>query len=268
VNAPHRQGDRASIFDLRHGRWQDVFADVAEVDALVADPPYGNRTHAGHDSGAAYASSAGGYTAKSGRKDSRKEARSALGYEPMTEADVAAYVAHWHPRVRGWIAVMSCTDLAGVWRDALDSAGRMTFAPIPVVDPGSRVRLTGDGPSNWSVMLNVARPRTKAMARWGTLPGFYRRRPGDERSERMGGKPLGVMREIVRDYSRPGDLVLDTHAGGGTTLLAAMLEGRRAIGAEVDESAYHDADERCRPHVERCAAMLGITSGRTLDLFT
>ena len=91
---------------------------------------------------------------------------------------------------------------------------------------------------------------------------------GRERTEHPTQKPLDLMRMLVEDFTDPGDLVLDTHAGGGTTLLAAMLEGRRAIGAEVDEEAWHDARERCEPHVERCTSMLGIQAGRTLDLFT
>lgn len=238
-----------SIFDLRHGPWQDVLANVEEVDALIGDPPYGDRTHEGHDSGAAHA-----------------KARNPLGYEAMSEADVYAFVDHWHPRVRGWIAVMSCTDLAPVWREALEASGRMTFAPLPVVDRGSRVRLTGDGPSNWTVMLNVARPRTSTMAKWGTLPGVYTRSQGDPRSERMGGKPLGVMRAIVRDYSRPGDLVLDTHAGEGTTGIAAILEGRRFVGAELEREVWQAAHDRARPHLARAGAMVGVQSGRTLVL--
>ena len=46
------------------------------------------------------------------------------------------------------------------------------------------------------------------------------------------------MRALVRDYSRPGDLVCDPCAGGATTLIAAALEGRRAIGAELDPETY------------------------------
>ena len=235
-----------SIYDLRHGPWQTVLADVEQVDAAIFDAPYSDKVHDGNDG---------------------LVVRDSLGYEAMTPDLVAEHVKHWSPRVRGWYVSITSHDLWPVWCDALEAAGRCVFSPIPLVDEGMTVRLQGDGPSSWTCWLCVARPRSKAMAKWGTLRGAYRRRAGDERSKRRGGKPLGVMREIVRDYSRPGDLVLDTHAGGGTTLLAAMLEGRRAIGAERDEAAYHDADERCRPHVERCSAMLGVQAGRTLDLF-
>lgn len=49
-------------------------------------------------------------------------------------------------------------------------------------------------------------------------------------------KPVGLMAYLVRTYSNPGDVVLDSCAGSGTTLVAAAQEGRRAIGIELDES--------------------------------
>jgi len=54
------------------------------------------------------------------------------------------------------------------------------------------------------------------------------------------------MRAIVRDYSRPGELVCDPCAGGGTTLLAAVLEGREAIGTELDPKTFELAVARLR----------------------
>ena len=57
-------------------------------------------------------------------------------------------------------------------------------------------------------------------------------------------KPLWLMRAIIRDYTRPGDLVCDPCAGGGTTLLAAAMEGRRAVGAEIDPKTYALAQKR------------------------
>src|SRR5690606_4478526 len=193
--------------------------------------------------------------------------RDELGYDAMTPEKIAEWVDHWERRVRGWIVQITSHDLAPIWSAALESAGRYVFAPLPLYDEGMTVRLVGDGPASWTCWIVPARRRTRDAARWGSLPGGYRRRPGDERSPRRGGKPLGVMREIVRDYSRPGDLVLDTHVGGGTHMLAAMLEGRRAIGAEVDENTWCDARERCLPQVPRCEAMMGVESSRMLELF-
>jgi adenine specific DNA methylase Mod len=95
----------------------------------------------------------------------------------------------------------------------------------------------------------VARPRTQAAQQWGTLPGgyVYAKEIG---MAVVGGKPIDLMRAIVRDYSRVGDLVCDPCAGGATTLLAAVMEGRRAIGAEMDPATFDLAVERLRRGVQ------------------
>jgi site-specific DNA-methyltransferase (adenine-specific) len=52
------------------------------------------------------------------------------------------------------------------------------------------------------------------------------------------------MRQIVCDYTLSGDLIIDPFAGSGTTLLAAAIEGRRAIGAEMDPKTFALAVKR------------------------
>jgi site-specific DNA-methyltransferase (adenine-specific) len=54
------------------------------------------------------------------------------------------------------------------------------------------------------------------------------------------------MRAIIRDYSRPGDLIVDPCAGGATTLIAAAIEGRRSIGSEMDETTFKKAQARIK----------------------
>lgn len=48
-------------------------------------------------------------------------------------------------------------------------------------------------------------------------------------------KPIEFMRWLIRTYTNPGDLILDNVCGSGTTLAAAVVEGRRAIGIELEE---------------------------------
>lgn len=230
-------------WDLREGAWEDVLSDVDEVDAVIADPPYSARTHEGHDDGANMANRAGERWVRSDGAEDIVRPRRAISYAAWGEDEIRAFVASWAPRNRGWFAILSDSELLPLWRRAFADAGLTTFQPLPIVIPGMTVRMAGDGPSSWAVYLNVARP--KALSRWGTLPGAYTEIKQGER-EHIGGKPLDLMRAIVRDYTRPGDLVCDPTAGAATTLLASVREGRNAIGAEVDPATYRRGVDRLR----------------------
>ncbi len=201
-----------------------------EVDATITDPPFGAKTHSAWRSG--------------GAADKLK--RGAIKYACWTPKDVKAFVAHWSPRTRGWMVALTSHDLWREWQRAYEANGRYAFAPIPCVTIGGSIRLSGDGPSSWSVYAMVARPRTREMQAWGTLPGAYVMRGAVHRHLGGGGrgKSPDLMRALVRDYSRPGDLVADQCAGLGTTGLVALSMGRRFVGAEVDGDTHARALER------------------------
>jgi len=216
-----------------HGRCEDILPGLGIVDHVITDPPFSERTHKGHNASASGHAGEGKDTAK----------RSALSYSPFTEADCSAAVGRFIAACSGWIVAMTDHSLAPVYCRELEAAGRYVFAPLPYFAPGSTVRLSGDGPCSWTTWLIVA--RTAAQSKWGTLPGGYVARPGwIGQTERMGGKPTGLLRCIVADYSREGDLILDPYMGYGTTLLAAKELGRKAIGVEIDEAACEIAAKR------------------------
>lgn len=214
-------------FDLRLGRWQDVLADVA-CDAVVCDPPYGGRTHDG---------------AHGQRYDKTIPGGEAPCYAHWTGADISEFVDSWSPRCRGWMVALTSSELIADWQAAYRAAGRYSFAPVVCVMRGMTVRLGGDGPSSWAVYAMVARPSTKEYATWGTLDGAYSGAPGREAGGGRG-KPAWLMSALVRDYSRPGDLVCDPFAGWGSTLAAAVSNGRRSVGSEMDADAYAEAVRR------------------------
>ena len=59
-------------------------------------------------------------------------------------------------------------------------------------------------------------------------------------------KPINLMAAIIRDFSKPGDIILDPFVGSGTVCIAAEREGRRWIGIELEEEYCKIARERIR----------------------
>lgn len=210
------------------GDCMDVLPTLPRVDAVITDPPYSERCHSGHDSGAGKA-----------RDGSERES---LGYAALSLADVDRLAEAYASACHGWIVWMTDSDLALAVRSALERQGRYAFAPLPFYHPGRSVRLTGDGPSSWTDWIVVA--RTKAQSKWGTLPGGYVAGPGWNDKARMGGKPTLLMDALVADYSRPGQVVLDTHMGAGTTGVSCVKAGRKFIGCEIAPDVFDIACKR------------------------
>jgi site-specific DNA-methyltransferase (adenine-specific) len=59
-------------------------------------------------------------------------------------------------------------------------------------------------------------------------------------------KPVPLMAELIESSTRRGELVLDPFAGSGSTLVAALITGRHAIGIELDERYVAVAIDRIR----------------------
>jgi len=60
-----------------------------------------------------------------------------------------------------------------------------------------------------------------------TVPSNDRQHPVD--------KPPGILRQLIEPLTDTGDTVLDPFCGGGSTLFAAKLSGRKAVGIEIEE---------------------------------
>ena len=57
-------------------------------------------------------------------------------------------------------------------------------------------------------------------------------------------KPLDLCEYLIRLFTDPSDLVLDPTMGSGTTVVAAVRTGRRAIGVERDPEWFAHAQQR------------------------
>lgn len=224
--------ERGDGWELHLADWRDV--DLPKVDAVIEDPPYGERTHAGQR----HERKAGG--------GKGLLCHDGFTYDHLTPDSVRELCEAAAENCDAWCVWMMSHDLIPHYESALAACGRYTFAPLPIVIPGMNIRLAGDGPSNWTIHMVVS--RTKRKKCWGTKPGAYRAGQLDEavRGKVPGSKPLGLMEAIVADYTEKGDLVLDRFAGGGTTGVAAIRTGRRFIGCELKPEHFAIAVKRLR----------------------
>jgi site-specific DNA-methyltransferase (adenine-specific) len=212
--------------DLRHGDWRSVLADVDTCDAVIMDPPYAGRVRDGYRSGS---DPGGGFVR--------------IAYE-CGKDDLWGTATYWMGRAAQWVIIWCSHQQYAVLEDAAQARGWLSFAPVAWLKLDAPPRITGDGPACSLEQLFVARPRRWPRRR-GSRPGHYLVRRGKTEKPRIviGQKPLDAVRSVVRHYTDPGDLIVDPFAGSGTTIIAAHLEGRRAIGAELDPTT-HDAAMR------------------------
>lgn len=57
-------------------------------------------------------------------------------------------------------------------------------------------------------------------------------------------KPVKLYEWLLRKYAKPGDLILDTHVGSASSLIACRNTGHQFIGFEKDEYYYRISKER------------------------
>jgi site-specific DNA-methyltransferase (adenine-specific) len=57
-------------------------------------------------------------------------------------------------------------------------------------------------------------------------------------------KPIALYDWIYSNYSKPNDLILDTHLGSGSSRIAACKAKLNFIGFEIDKDYFHDQEKR------------------------
>jgi len=57
-------------------------------------------------------------------------------------------------------------------------------------------------------------------------------------------KPVKLYEWLLRNYAKPGDQILDTHLGSGSSAIAAHYAGHEFVGIELDRDYYEAACTR------------------------
>jgi site-specific DNA-methyltransferase (adenine-specific) len=89
-----------------------------------------------------------------------------------------------------------------------------------------------------------------AAVHGGPWPGCYQVPVRIQDKHHLTGKPTALMQELVKIIP-PGERLLDPFAGSGTTLLAAQMEGRTAVGIEREVDYCKIARQRLQEPARR-----------------
>lgn len=208
---------RDDFVTLYHGRCEEVAPLVGDYDHFIGDPPYDAKTHEG---------------ARSELRPNYK-----IDFEPIDPAFVVSLV-----RPKRWAVAFCALEMlgdykrltgerwirSGVW-DRTDGAPQISgdrpaqgAEGIAIWHPGGAKRWNGGG--------------KQAKWRYGIVRG-------DDRVHDTQ-KPLGLMRDLVLEFTDAGELIVDYFAGSGTTGVAAKVCGRRAVLVEMAEAHCESAAKR------------------------
>jgi site-specific DNA-methyltransferase (adenine-specific) len=204
---------------LWHGDCREVLPTFGDrsVDCVITDPPYTERTH-----GMAKTNKGAGHGVR------------AVGFDAITDADLRAVLADCGRLSRRW--VVSTLDYAhAVEFDREPPEGMRTLRLGVWVKTNPMPQISADRPAQgWESIAYMHRADVKPEWSGGGRAGNFIL-PTSQGQGHPTAKPLDMVRQWVQWFTKPGDLVLDPFAGSGTTLRAAIDEGRRAFGVEADE---------------------------------
>jgi site-specific DNA-methyltransferase (adenine-specific) len=108
-------------------------------------------------------------------------------------------------------------------------------------------QFTGDRPAQAGEAIAIMH-RPKVRKRWNGhgKAGCWEAAVEHEKDRHPTQKPLGLMKDLIADFTDPDDIIFDPFCGHGTTGVAALLAGRRFVGVELKPKYAIRASARCR----------------------
>jgi len=108
--------------------------------------------------------------------------------------------------------------------------------------------LSKDNKFNEGELAFLSKGRTRMVDIWWN--GFGVINSGEERTHPTQ-KPVALYLWLLQKYAQPGDKILDTHLGSGSSAIAAHDLGFDFVGYELDKEYYDNAMKRFRLHSQQ-----------------
>ena len=235
-------------------RWCVVNADCIEFlrclpggsfDHVITDPPYEAEAHnLQRRKKGTRVDGTGSWQRRGGQT-----VQAPVNFDPITEEtrnDSASQIARLAKR---WAIVFCQSEAAMLWRAALEP---LVYKRTCVwVKPDGMPQLTGDRPGMGYESMVCCHTQGRSAWNGGGRTGVFTHNKthgagAGIRNDHPTTKPDALMCELVNLFTDPNDVILDPFAGSGTTLVAALRMGRRAVGIELDPKYAALCVERCQ----------------------
>jgi DNA modification methylase len=197
---PYYQDDACTIY---HGDCREILPTLGRFDLLLTDPPYGISL-ANHAKG----------------KERSNRDWQICGDDSQEAGEQVLFITSEWPSV---VFASPMRPWSGKWRQFL------------AWEKGEHVSGGGDPATcwkpNWELIQIRNTPETQgrrdgAVLRFQADKEDYKRHPSP--------KPVSLIRYLICKFVGI-ETIADPFVGSGTTLVAAKLEGRRAVGIELEE---------------------------------
>lgn len=213
---PYYRDEQVTLY---HGDCREVMASMPDtsVDCVITDPPYTERTH-----GMAKSNKGKGHDIK------------AVTFSSISDDDLSESLRECGRLTRRW--VIATLDYRHAFKvDQSPPEGLRTLRIGVWVKPNPMPQISADRPGQgWEAIAFMHRADVKPAWSGGGKSGVWIH-PVSQDEGHPTVKPLPMVADWVRLFTNHGDTVLDPFAGSGTTLRAAVNEGRRAVGVEIEE---------------------------------
>lgn len=213
------------------GNCLEVMPGLGAVGHVIGDPPYEDALHSAFG--------------KIRRRDGVAMPTS-LGFAGINaiRSDVARQAIEV---ASGWVILFTLAEGVMAWRDEIQRHGGKYDTCIAWVKPDSTPRMNGQGPARGFECAVTAWAGT-GHRRWnaGGKRGIYTHtvNPPDRDGRHPTEKPWRLMAELLRDFTRQDETILDPFMGSGSTLVACQRMGRAGIGIEMDPQHFETACQR------------------------
>lgn len=201
------------------------------VDHVITDPPYSEWVHTQHMVG-------GG-----SRRDGSARYKD-LGFGALSSSAMAAAAEQFARVSRRWVVVFCAAEMVGDWREALTTRALDHVRVGVWVKGGATPQFSGDRPAPGFESIEIAHPRGRKTWNGGGRHAVWLADVPRGDRHHTTEKPLDLMEALVRDFTDPGELILDPFAGSGTTGVACKRLGRRFLGWERDPKYHRIAEKR------------------------